>query len=192
MNIQEIKKFFITLNILRLLPAYLFFRFSNRKAIIEKDVAVWREWKNIHFLPFFYLMTFYKEFRNVFYMRIGRKSLAIRWIAPPLSSLYIVGDRIGPGFKIQHGFSTIINAESIGEKCHIYQQVTIGVSHGHRPTIGNNVLVCSGAKVFGGITIGDNVTIGANAVVNKSLPSNCVAVGVPAKIVKRFELKTIR
>lgn len=178
------KKFYVILNILRLSPAYLFFRFSKRRAIIENDLAVWQEWKNVDFLPFFYLMTFYKEFRNVFYMRIRRKSLLIRWIAPSLNTLYIMGDRIGSGLKIQHGFATIINAESIGEKCYIYQQVTIGVSHGMRPTIGNNVHVCSGAKVFGGITIGDNVTIGANAVVNKSLPSNCVAVGVPAKIVK--------
>lgn len=85
---------------------------------------------------------------------------------------------------IWHGFSTIINAKSIGNNCTIYQQVTIGNWNG-TPKIGNNVTIFPGAKVIGNITVGDNVKIGANAVVSKNVPENCTVVGVPAFIVKR-------
>lgn len=52
------------------------------------------------------------------------------------------------------------------------------------PKIGNNVHISKGAIVFGGITIGDNVEIGANAVVNKPVPDNAICAGVPAKILR--------
>lgn len=51
------------------------------------------------------------------------------------------------------------------------------------PRIGNNVILSSGAKIIGGITIGNNVTIGANAVVTKDVPDNSIAVGIPAKVI---------
>ncbi|WP_008310301.1 serine O-acetyltransferase [Leptolyngbya sp. PCC 6406] len=65
-------------------------------------------------------------------------------------------------------------------------QVTLGhKDRSGRPQIGNNVRVTAGAKVLGNIHIGDNVTIGANAVVVKDVPENCVVVGIPARIIKR-------
>lgn len=67
------------------------------------------------------------------------------------------------------------------------QQVTIGMNNGKRPILGDNVVVCCGAKVIGGITVGNNVMIGANAVVCKDVPDNCVVAGVPAKIIKMKE-----
>ena len=92
---------------------------------------------------------------------------------------------IGGGLFIQHGFSTYIAAESIGENCWINQQVTVGYRDNTRPPIiGNNVTITCGAKVLGPITIGDNVTIGANAVVVKDLPSDSVWGGVPAKRIR--------
>ena len=95
----------------------------------------------------------------------------------------------GGGLIIQHGFSTIINAKKIGENCHIYQQVTIGFNGTEQPVIGNNVRICCGAKVIGGVNIGNNVVIGANAVVVKDVPDNVVVAGVPAKIIKQLEIK---
>lgn len=71
----------------------------------------------------------------------------------------------------------------MGENCQIYQQVTIGNNRGI-PTIGNNVVICAGAKVIGPITIGDDCVIGANAVVTKDIPSHSIVVGIPAKIIK--------
>jgi serine O-acetyltransferase len=91
---------------------------------------------------------------------------------------------------IQHGICTIIAAKTIGENCFINQQVTIGYKDKmNSPTIGNNVVIASGSKVIGGVTIGDNVTIGANAVVVKNVPENCVVVGVPAYIIKRNRVR---
>ena len=55
-------------------------------------------------------------------------------------------------------------------------------THSGVPTIGNNVTIYSGAKVLGNIIIGDNVIVGANAVVLRDVPANCVVAGVPAKI----------
>jgi serine O-acetyltransferase len=76
----------------------------------------------------------------------------------------------------------------MGRNCKVYQQVTIGFNHDLKaPVIGDNVEVCCGAKVIGGITIGDNVLIGANSVVVKDVPSNCVVAGVPARIIKRLD-----
>jgi serine O-acetyltransferase len=100
--------------------------------------------------------------------------------------LFIWCPDIGPGLFLQHAWCTVISARKIGSNCWINQEVTIG----HRgteigPTIGNNVSIRVGAKVLGDIRIGDNVTIGANAVVLKDVPDNCVVVGVPAYIVKR-------
>lgn len=83
----------------------------------------------------------------------------------------------------KHRFSTIINAKSAGDNVHVYQQVTIDVND-KKTIVGDNVRDCCGAKVFKGITVGNNVVIGANAVINKSVLDNCVVAGVSAKIVK--------
>ena len=74
----------------------------------------------------------------------------------------------------------------IGKNCHISQNVTLGGTSGIMdvPVLGDNVDVGAGANIIGSVHIGDNVTIGSGAVVITDLPSNCVAVGVPAKIVK--------
>lgn len=88
------------------------------------------------------------------------------------------------GLVFEHGFSTIIFCEKMGCNCVVNQQVTIGASGGGVPIIGNDVRIYAGAKVLGGITIGDDVVIGANAVVVKDVPSHSMVVGVPAKIIK--------
>jgi serine O-acetyltransferase len=98
---------------------------------------------------------------------------------------------IGPGLFIQHGFSTIIAAKSIGENCWINQQVTIGYSNATDcPIIGNNVTINAGAKIIGKVLVGNNTKVGANAVVVKNVPENCTVVGVPAYIVRRNGIKT--
>ena len=77
----------------------------------------------------------------------------------------------------------------IGDDCTIYQGVTLGgtgkdVGKRH-PTLGNHVMVGSGAKVLGPIKIGNNVRIAAGAVVLTDIPDNCTAVGIPARVVRR-------
>lgn len=95
---------------------------------------------------------------------------------------------IGPGFYIGH-FGTIVISPSavIGGNCNISQGVTIGkTGRGERagtPTIGDNVYIGPGAKLFGNIRIGDNVAIGANAVVTKDVEAGVSVAGVPAKVI---------
>ena len=83
---------------------------------------------------------------------------------------------------IQHGFSTVIAAKSIGDNCWINQQVTIGYSFKEEPpTIGNGCIICAGAKVIGNVKLEDNAIVGANAVVTHDILENEVVGGVPAK-----------
>lgn len=84
---------------------------------------------------------------------------------------------------IQHGFSTIVTAKSIGRNFTVLQQVTIGYTTKGCPTICDNVKICAGAIVVGDIIIHDNAIIGAGAVVTKDVPANAVVAGNPAKVI---------
>lgn len=100
------------------------------------------------------------------------------------------GAKIGKGLFIDHGMGVVIGETTeIGDNCLLYQGVTLGGTgkdKGKRhPTLGNNVMVGAGAKVLGPIVIGDNVKVAANAVVLNNIPSDCTAVGVPARVVRR-------
>ena len=95
---------------------------------------------------------------------------------------------IGPGLFLPHTYGTVVGAASIGDNVTIFQGSTLGAKYLDfsyasccRPRIGSGVTVGAGSKVLGNVYIGDNATIGANAVVISDLPSNCVAVGIPAK-----------
>lgn len=97
----------------------------------------------------------------------------------------IYKNNFGPGVCFCHYGTLVVNEDArIGKNCRIHVGVNIGRFNGGVPRIGDNCYIGPGAKLFGPIIIGDNVTIGANAVVNKSFPDNCVIVGVPAKIIK--------
>ena len=104
--------------------------------------------------------------------------------------------QIGRRLFIDHGTGVVIGDTTIsGGDCTIYQGVTLGGTgkdKGKRhPTLGNNVMVGSGAKVLGPITIGDNVRIAAGAVVLDAIPENSTAVGVPARVVRRNGAKIV-
>ena len=100
------------------------------------------------------------------------------------------GATIGRRLVIDHGMGIVIGETAeIGDDCLIYQGVTLGGTGkdtGKRhPTIGNNVLIGSGAKVLGPFRVGDNARIASGAVVLREVPPNCTAVGVPAQIALR-------
>ena len=97
--------------------------------------------------------------------------------------------KIGKRLVIDHGMGIVIGETTeIGNDVLLYQGVTLGGTGkdtGKRhPTIGNNVMVGSGAKVLGPFKVGDNTRIAANAVVLEEIPPDCTAVGVPAKVVR--------
>jgi serine O-acetyltransferase len=91
----------------------------------------------------------------------------------------------GPGLCIAHRGTIVINKDTrIGENCRIHACTNIGTSRGgiSAPQIGNNVYIGPGAKIFGDITVADNIAIGANSVVNKSFYEKGISIaGVPAK-----------
>jgi serine O-acetyltransferase len=168
----------------------------SQKKFIEEDIKRWSKCLNLdkghttyHFNSLFYfinLMTFYPEFRNLFYYRLGWFSRTLYFFCRPMSTLYIRTKSIGPGLFIQHGFATIISAEKIGRNCWINQQVTIGYSNDTDcPVIGDNVAIYAGAKIVGKVKIGNNSVIGANTVVTKDVPDNCVVVGRSSYILRR-------
>lgn len=129
-----------------------------------------------------------KYFRNLFYYRMGGKVCK-------LLSTIVKGDRyftipndtvIGSGAKFIHPYSTIVNADKIGVNFTCLHCTTIGKSKNKRPVIGDNVTLGAHVCIIGDVTIGNNVQIGAGSVVVKDIPSNSVAVGNPAKVIKKL------
>lgn len=91
---------------------------------------------------------------------------------------------IGKGLKINHGLGLVIGARcKIGENVLLHQNVTIGDRHGERPTIQNNVIIYAGAKILGGITLGNHSIIGANCVCMKNVPDRATMVGIPGRLI---------
>ena len=98
------------------------------------------------------------------------------------------GATIGEGLFIDHGTGIVIGETTeIGRNVTLYQGVTLGGTgkeKGKRhPTIGNNVVVASGAKVLGSFTVGDHAKIGAGSVVLRPVPAHATVVGIPGRIV---------
>src|SRR5881392_2903883 len=117
-----------------------------------------------------------------FVSHIGRMATAIE-IHP--------GARIGKRLFIDHGMGVVIGETAeIGDDCTLYQGVTLGgtsLERGHKrhPTLGNGVIVSSGAQVLGPFRVGDGARIGAQAVVLREVPDGATMVGIPARPVGR-------
>jgi serine O-acetyltransferase len=101
---------------------------------------------------------------------------------------------IGPGIFFPHTSGTVIGASKIGRNVTIFQGVTLGARQidmnfdpALRPELGDYVVVGAGAKVLGGISLGDNVRVGANSVLLRSVPANATVAGIPAREVHSSE-----
>lgn len=99
---------------------------------------------------------------------------------------------IGPGLFFPHTQGTVIGAWRIGANATIFQGVTLGArevdfsySESGRPLLGDDVTIGSGAKILGGVSVGDRARIGANSVVLDSIPVGALAVGAPARVVDK-------
>lgn len=168
------------------------------KAIKKRDPAarnsfeVFMLYAGLHAIIWYRISHFFYK-RHMFYLarwfsQTGRFFTGIE-IHP--------GAQIGKGLFIDHGSGVVIGETTIiGDDCTIYQGVTLGGTgkdKGKRhPTLGDNVLVGSGAKILGPFTVGSNSRIAANAVVLNEVPDNSTAVGAPARIVKRNGIKVCR
>ena len=145
------------------------------------------------------ILLLYQGVHAVLYHRVAHWLYCKNWrfLARCVSqwSRFWTGIEIHPGAKIgrrlviDHGMGIVIGETAeIGDDCLLYHGVTLGGTgkdQGKRhPTIGNNVMVSSGAKVLGPFKVGDNSRIAANAVVLTEIPPNATAVGVPARVVR--------
>jgi serine O-acetyltransferase len=147
-----------------------------------------------NFLNFtFHLLLMYR-FGCWCYKNVPIFGRAISFCVEYLIKFYFSSDiscrsKIGPGLNFMHGSDIVIGSAVVAGKClKIFNGVTLGNKDTEtielmQPTIGNNVIIGSGAKVMGNIKIGNNIKIGANTVVINDLPDNCIAVGVPARVI---------
>lgn len=183
----------VILNLWRVIPVYLLAKCCKHKESVMEDFKAYCKNYVNHsrgsLIDFGDVLIWHKASRNVLLNRLHRNPLSYlvaRILFRPLDSLYInmSPERIGGGLNFQHGFATILAAKQIGKNCRISQQVTIGYNGDENPVIGDNVRVCAGAIVIGGITVGDGAVIGAGAVVTKDVPKNAVVAGVPAKVIR--------
>lgn len=135
-----------------------------------------------------------------------RKHSLLWWLGVPLMVIYRViveyilcvelraSTKVGPGLKIEHGYSLVINDRTvIGRNVHLRHCITFGCvkmpdgSQGPSPVVGDNVEVGANSVILGGITIGDNAKIGAGSVVIRDVPPNTVVAGNPARVIKSVE-----
>ena len=168
--------------------------FNEIDSIIERDPAAGSRLGVIFLYPSFHVMFFYK-IGNVFW-RYNLKFLArlIMHFARIFTGIEIhPAAKIGSNFFMDHGLGIVIGETTeIGENVTIYQGVTLGGimpsiesdsqrNQKRHPTVGNNVIIGSGAQILGSINIGDNARIGANSVVSRDVPANVTVAGVPAR-----------
>jgi len=140
--------------------------------------------------PGFHAILFHRLAHKLYKAGFTTTARIISQLSRSLTGIEIhPGARIGRRFFIDHGMGVVIGETAIvGDDCLLYQGVTLGGTGKERgkrhPTLGNHVVIGSGAKVLGNITIGDHVRIGAGSVVLKSVPDHSTVVGVPGRIVR--------
>ncbi len=161
------------------------------RAIRERDPAARSSAEVLFLYSGLHALIWY---RIAHWFFVHRRYFIARWISQHAKRTTGVeihpGATIGRGLLIDHGAGVVIGETTeIGDNCTIYQGVTLGGTgkdKGKRhPTLGNNVMVGSGAKILGPFKVGDNSKIAAGAVVLEEIPPNCTAVGVPARIVRK-------
>ena len=162
----------------------------DARSMASRDPAARNILEVMILYPGFHAVVFHRIAHFFYCRRLFFLARLISQLSRFLTGIEIhPGARIGKGLFIDHGMGIVIGETAeIGDDCTIYHNVTLGGT-GHdtgkrHPTLGNNVLVATGAMVLGPITIGDNARIGANAVVLKNVEENATVVGVPGKMVR--------
>ncbi|HEY5350099.1 MAG TPA: serine O-acetyltransferase [Candidatus Lustribacter sp.] len=162
---------------------------ADLRAPVERDPAA-EGWLDVLIsYPGFHAITAHRAIHALWQRRVPLVPRLLSEVVHCVTGIDIhPGATIGPGFFIDHGTGVVIGGTAIvGRGVTIYQGVTLGGTSLQRkkrhPTLGDNVVVGSGAAVLGDITIGENVKIGANSVVVKDVPANSTVVGIPGRVV---------
>jgi serine O-acetyltransferase len=172
---------------------------KSRKDKINQDIeAYWKHTRGkvnerTYVRMLYDLLIVTKEFRNIFYVRLGLIGRFLPVFLKPISSLFIapsLSKNYDGGLYIAHGTSVQIYANKIGKNLWMHHNVTLGMKGDGRPEIGDNVYIGTGAVILGGVKIGNNARIGANATVVDDVPDNAVVVSPKAKVVKFTQLHT--
>ena len=163
-------------------------------SIIERDPAAGSRLGVIFLYPSFHVMFFYKIGNILWRYNLKFFARLIMHFARIFTGIEIhPAAKIGSNFFMDHGLGIVIGETTeIGENVTIYQGVTLGGimpsvesdlqrNQKRHPTVGNNVIIGSGAQILGAINIGDDARIGANSVVSRDVPANVTVAGVPAR-----------
>jgi len=160
------------------------------RSIMERDPAARSALEVFLLYPGFQAVLWHRLAHRLYKARFFFLARLISQIVAFFTRIEIhPGAEIGRGLFIDHGTGVVIGETAqIGDYCTIYQSVTLGGTgkeKGKRhPTLGNHVMVGSGAKILGPFTVGDYARVAANAVVLDEIPPYATAVGVPARVVK--------
>ena len=159
-------------------------------AIRDRDPAATGDLEVVLLYSGFHAVTLHRAAHALYQKGHTLSARAISQGAKFLTGIEIhPGAKIGKGLVIDHGSGVVIGETAeIGDNCTLYQGVTLGGTGKHtgkrHPTLGDNVMVGSGAKVLGPFTVGSGAKIASNAVVLEAVPERATAVGVPARVVK--------
>lgn len=168
------------------------------RTVLERDPAARSRLEILCCYPGVQALFFYRLGHRLYRAHLYFLARLVMAEARTLTGIDIhPGARIGRRLFIDHGMGVVIGETAeIGDDVTIYQGVTLGGTgkeKGKRhPTVGSRVLIASGAKVLGNITIGDDANIGGGAVVLRSVPDGATVVGVPARVVSIYGKRVSR
>jgi serine O-acetyltransferase len=169
----------------------------DARSIAKRDPAAKSTLEVVLLYPGFHAIAFYHLSHWCYGKRLFFLARLVSQFARFLTGTEIhPGAKIGRGLFIDHGMGVVIGETAeVGDNCTIYHGVTLGGTgkdKGKRhPTVGNNVLLSTGAKVLGPFKVGDNARIGANAVVLTEVEPNTTVVGVPGRARRRGDAKIV-
>lgn len=162
------------------------------QAVLKKDPAARNGLEVLLCYPGIWALIFHKPAHALYRHNMKLLARMISQFARFCTGIEIhPGATIGRRCFIDHGMAVVIGETTeIGDDVTLYQGVTLGGTGkdtGKRhPTIGNRVVVSSGARVLGPFTVGDDVKIGAGSIVLNAIPPGCTVVGIPGRIVRRY------
>jgi serine O-acetyltransferase len=169
---------------------------ADLDAFLERDPAARSYFEVIILYQGFHAVVFYRTAHWLWGLNLRFLGRLVSQFGRLFTGIEIhPGATIGCCFVIDHGAGVVIGETAeIGDNVTLYHDVTLGgvapsvdsaaqVGIKRHPTLGNGVIVGSGAQILGPITVGDNARVGANAVVTSDVPAGVTAVGIPARII---------
>lgn len=170
------------------------YRVWQRADLDGANLARWRFWMALRF-PTVHFLRILRRMEYLINCRrdpLGRAERLVVAVYFRLLSVWlgftIPPNTCGPGLRLNHWGTIVISPKArIGARARINVCVNIGLKDGKAPQLGHDVYIGPGAKLFGGIELGDGVRIGANAVVNRSFPAGSILAGVPARQIRQKE-----